>query len=88
VAGRQNLIDLPAIPFGAQTTLGYLQDSNRAEIGPLSVSDAIHGLNVGLLGQFIAGSFPLAGDSHSSKMVVAETTTPSDQSLLANPHHS
>ena len=84
--GAQNVIDLPEIAFGAQTTLGYLSDSNWAG-GTMSVADGTHNANIALLGNYMASSFATASDGHGGTMVAAEAAQP-DQSLLSNPHHA
>ena len=84
--GAQNIIDLPDIAFDAQTTLGYLSDSNWAG-GTLSVADGTHSANIALLGNYMASSFAMASDGHGGTLVAAEASQP-DQSLLSNPHHA
>ena len=84
--GAQNVIDLPDIAFGAQTTLGYLSDSNWAG-GTLSVADGTHNANIALLGNYMASSFAMASDGHGGTLVAAEAAQP-DQSLLSHPHHA
>ena len=84
--GAQNVIDLPDIAFDAQTTLGYLSDSNSAG-GTLSVADGMHSANIALLGNYMASSFAMASDGHGGTLVAAEASQP-DQSLLSNPHHA
>ena len=85
--GGQNVIDLPGIAFDAQTTLGYLPDSNQTR-GTLSIADGIHGANIALLGNYMASSFAMAGDNHGGTMVLAEAAQPSDHSLLSSPQHA
>ena len=84
--GAQNVIDLPEIAFGAQTTLGYLSDSNWAG-GTSSVADGTHNANIALLGNYMASSFATASDGHGGTLVAAEAAQP-DQSLLSHPHHA
>jgi hypothetical protein len=84
--GAQDSIDLPGIAFGPQTTLGYLPNSNQ-QGGTLSLTDGNHGVNIALLGSYLASSFVVAGDGHGGSTVV-ETSQSGDQSLLTNPHHA
>jgi hypothetical protein len=84
--GAQNVIDLPDIAFGAQTTLGYLSDSNWAG-ETMSVANGTHNANIALLGNYMASSFAMASDGHGGTMVAAEAAQP-DQSLLSHPHHA
>ena len=85
--GRQNVIDLPEIAFDAQTTLGYSPNSNLTG-GTLSVAEGAHGVNIALLGSYMASSFAMASDSHGGTMLLAEAAMPNTQSLLSNPHHA
>jgi hypothetical protein len=84
--GAQNTIDLPAIVFGAQTTLGYLSNSNQVG-GTLSLTDGSQLANIALLGNYMASTFAISSDSHGGSMVVAEATQSGDQWLLTPPHH-
>ena len=84
--GAQNVIDLPDIAFGAQTTLGYLSDSDWAG-GTMSVADGTHNANIALLGNYMASSFAMASEGHGGTLVAAEAAQP-DQSLLSSPHHA
>jgi hypothetical protein len=86
VPGAQNVIDLPDIAFGAQTTLGYLSDSHWTG-GKISVADGMQNANIALLGNYMASSFAMASDGHGGTMAAAEAAQP-DQSLLSNPHHA
>ena len=81
----QDVIDLPGIEFGADTTLGYSANSKQTG-GTLSVTDGVHSANIALLGNYMASSFVMEGDSHGGTMVVASQT--GTQSLLASPQHS
>ncbi len=85
--GAQNAIDLPSIAFDAQTTLGYLPNTNQAA-GTLSVTDGSHSANIALLGNYIASSFAVVGDNHGGTMVVSEASQSGTQSLLTNPQHT
>ena len=52
----QNMIDLPGIAFGAQTSLGYSPKSNGSG-GTLSITDGAHAAQIALLGSYMASSF-------------------------------
>jgi len=56
--GAQDIIDLPGIAFDAQTTLGYLPDSNQPG-GPLSLAGGAQSAKIALLGNYMASSFAL-----------------------------
>ena len=65
----QDSIDLPGIPFGVHTTLGYSENSSDTG-GILSVKDATHVAEIALLGIYMATSFvpqPMATGAHSSR---------------------
>jgi hypothetical protein len=83
----QDVIDLPGIAFGADTTLGYLPNS-KGTGGTLSVADGALSAKIALLGNYIASSFALASDNHGGAMVVAEASQIENQSLLTNPKHA
>jgi hypothetical protein len=85
--GAQSTIDLPGIAFGAQTTLGYLPNSNQAG-GTLSLTDGSHSASIALLGQYMASSFALVGDNHGGTMVGVEASQSANHSLLTNPQHT
>ncbi len=84
--GAQNAIDLPAIAFGAQTTLGYSQNSNGTG-GTLTVTNGTQNANIALLGNYMASSFALESDSHGGTLIVAEAQQAANQPLLSTPHH-
>ena len=44
--------------------------------------------NVALLGNYIASAFAEANDGHNGNLLATEASSPSDQSLLSNPHHA
>ena len=82
----QDVIDLPGIEFGADTTLGYSANSKQTG-GTLSVTDGVHSANIALLGSYMASTFVLEGDNHGGTMVVTAASQTGIQSLLANPQH-
>ena len=84
--GAQDVIDLPGIAFDAQTTLGYLADSNQTG-GTLSLTDGAQSAKIALLGNYMASSFAVVSDHHSDSMVT-EASQASNQSLLTNPQHT
>jgi energy-converting hydrogenase Eha subunit B len=78
----QDSIDLPNIPFGVHTTLGYSEDSSDTG-GILSVKNGLHTTSIALLGTYIAGSFVAAADGHGGTLVTE--AQPHEQTLLAHP---
>ena len=84
--GAQDVIDLPGIAFDAQTTLGYLPNSNQTG-GTLSLTDGAQSAKIALLGNYMASSFAVASDNHGGTMVT-EASQASNQSLLTNPQHT
>jgi hypothetical protein len=84
--GAQDVIDLPGIAFDAQTTLGYLPDSNQTG-GTLSLADGAQSAKIALLGNYMASSFAVASDNHGGTMVT-EASQASNQSFLTNPQHT
>ena len=85
--GAQDTIDLPSIAFGPQTTLGYLPNSNQTG-GTLSVTNGSQSASIALLGNYMASSFAVVGDSHGGTMVTADASQSGNQSLLTNPQHA
>jgi len=83
----QDGIDLPGMAFGADTTLGYLPNSNGTG-GTLSVTDGALSAKIALLGNYIASSFALESDNHGGTMVVTESSQVATQMLLTSPHHA
>ncbi len=81
----QDIIDLPGIAFGANTTLGYLPNSNQTG-GTLTLTNATHSANIALLGNYMASSFAIVSDTSGGTMVVTEASPASNQSLLTSPH--
>jgi hypothetical protein len=84
--GAQDIIDLSGIAFDAQTTLGYLPNSNQTG-GTLLLTDGTQSAKIALLGNYLASSFAVASDSHGGTMVT-EVSQAGNQSLLTNPHHT
>jgi hypothetical protein len=84
--GAQDVIDLPGIAFDAQTTLGYLADSNQTG-GTLSLTDGAKSAKIALLGNYMASSFAVASDNHGGTMVT-EASQASNQLFLTNPQHT
>ncbi len=81
----QDIIDLPGIAFGANTTLGYLPNSNQTG-GTLTLTNATHSANIALLGSYMASSFAIVSDTSGGTMVVTEASQAGNQSLLTSPH--
>jgi hypothetical protein len=84
--GAQDVIDLPGIAFDAQTTLGYLPDSDQTG-GTLSLADGAQSAKIALLGNYMASSFAAVGDHHGDT-IVTEAWQASNQSLLTHPQHA
>ena len=81
--GAQNVAELSSVDFGAQSTLGYLPNSNQT--GSTSSSLSSDGsANVALLANYMASSFAMA----SGATAVAEAAQADSQSLLTNPQHT
>ena len=84
--GAQNVIDLPGIAFGPQTTLGYSANSNNSG-GTLSLATGANTANIALLGSYMASSFAMESDNHGGTMVISEASQTANHSVLANPSH-
>ena len=82
-----NHLAAPGIAFGADTTLGYLPNSNQTG-GTLSLTDGTHSANIALLGNYMASSFVMESDNHGGTMVVAEASQTSTQTLLTSSQHA
>jgi hypothetical protein len=83
----QDVIDLPGIAFAANTTLGYLPNSNQTG-GTLSLTDGTNSANIALLGSYMASSFVMESDNHGGTMVVPEASQTSNLSLLTTTQHA
>ena len=82
----RDVIDLPGIAFGTDTTLGYSPERQRHR----RYTDDRGGCpstKIALLGNYMASSFALESDNHGGTMVVTEVAQVANQSLLATPHH-
>ena len=79
-------MDLPGIAFNAQSTLGYLANSNQAGAIP-SIAEGIHNANIALLGNYMASMFAVPSD-HGAITTLAEAAPHNDQSVLSSPHHA
>ena len=84
--GAQNVIDLPGIAFGPQTTLGYSANSNNSG-GTLSLATGANTANIALLGSYMASSFAMESDNHGGTMVISEASQTANHSVLASPSH-
>ena len=78
-------MDLPGPALNAQSTLGYLPNSNQAD-GILPFANG-HNANIALLGNYMASIFTMAGDNHGGATTLG-VAQPNDQSVLSNPHHA
>jgi hypothetical protein len=79
-------MELPAIAFDPQTTLGYLP--NRQSIGGTPpFTDVTNGRNMALLGTYVASSFAIPGDNYGGTML-AGGALESHHSLLTVPQHA
>jgi hypothetical protein len=83
--GAQDAIDLPSIGFGANTTLGYSENSSDNG-GTLSITDGAHAAAIALLGNYIAASFVTAADGHGGTVISEAAQTANQQPLLTQPH--
>jgi hypothetical protein len=85
-AGPQGTLqlDLAAIGFGANTTLGYAANNSNTG-GTLTVSDGTHTASIALLGQYMAASFATASDGHGGTLI-SDPPVAATQTLLAQPH--
>ena len=72
--GAQESIDLPGIPFGVHTTLGYSENSSDTG-GTLSVKDGTHIAKLALLGNYMATSFVTAADGHGGTLITEAAQT-------------
>jgi hypothetical protein len=75
-------IDLSAIGFSANTTLGYSANSDNSG-GTLTVSDGPHARSLALLGQHMASSFVMGSDGHGGTL---NTDPPPNQQHLLTAH--
>ena len=79
----QDGIDLPGIPFGLHTTLGYSENSSDTG-GILSVKEGTHIAKIALLGNYMATSFVATADGHGGTLLTQAPQT-GQQPLLAHP---
>ena len=82
--GAQESIDLPGIPFGLHTTLGYSENSSDTG-GILSVKEGTHIAEIALLGNYMAANFVIAADGHCGTLIT-EAASAISQQLLTAPH--
>jgi len=82
--GAQESIDLPGIPFGVHTTLGYSENSSDTG-GILSVKNGVRIAKLALLGNYMAASFVTAADGHGGTLITEASQT-TQQTLLTKPH--
>jgi autotransporter passenger strand-loop-strand repeat protein len=83
--GAQETIDLPSIPFGLHTTLGYSENSSDTG-GILSVKEGTHIAKIALLGNYMATSFVTAADGHGGTLITEAAQTASQLAPLTTPH--
>jgi hypothetical protein len=83
--GAQESIDLPGIPFGVHTTLGYSENSSQTG-GILSVNDGTHIVKLALPGNYMATSFVTAADGHDGTLITEATQTANQLVPLTTPH--
>jgi hypothetical protein len=81
LAGTDTL-DLRDISFGAATRTSYKGDGSQ---GTLSVTDGIHTANIQLLGNYMASTFAITGDSHGGTAI---EITPQAVVALTQPQHA
>jgi len=80
--GAQESIDLPGLPFGVHTTLGYSENSSHTG-GILSIKDGTLIAKLALLGNYMVTSFVISADGHSGTLVT--DAQQAQQPLLAHP---
>jgi hypothetical protein len=78
-------IDLPGIPFGLHTTLGYSKNSSETG-GMLTVKDGTHIAKLTLLGNYMATSFVTAADGHGGTLITEAAQTANQLVPLTTPH--
>ena len=83
--GAQGQIDLPDISFGADTMLGYSENSDNTG-GILTVGDGNHAASLALMGQYMASSFVAASDGHGGTLITDPPLTP--ETMLGRPQHA
>jgi hypothetical protein len=83
--GAQDGIDLPGIPFGLHTTLGYSENSSDTG-GTLTVKDGSHIAKLALLGNYMATSFVTAADGHGGTLITEAAQTANQLVPLTTPH--
>jgi hypothetical protein len=83
--GAQESIDLPGIPLGVHTTVGYSESSGDTG-GILSVKDGAHIAKLALLGNYMATSFVTAADGHGGTLVTEGAQTANQLVPLTTPH--
>jgi hypothetical protein len=83
--GAQDGIDLPGIPFGLDTTLGYSENSSDTG-GTLTVKDGSHIAKLALLGNYMATSFVTAADGHGGTLITEGPQTANQLVPLTTPH--
>ena len=83
--GAQESIDLPGIPFGRHTTLGYSENSSDTG-GILSVKEGTHIAKLALLGNYMATSFVTAADGHGGTLIPEAAQTANQLVPLTTPH--
>ena len=80
--GGQDQLDLTDITFGANSTLGYSENSNNTG-GSLVVSGGQHTASIALLGSYMASSFAAASDGYGGTIITEAAQTSSQGPLLA-----
>jgi hypothetical protein len=78
-------IDLTTVAFGANTTLGFVENMNNTQ-GVLTVSDGTHTAAITLLGQYTTASFQDESDGGSGTLVAMASTTHLSAILAAAQH--
>jgi autotransporter passenger strand-loop-strand repeat protein len=81
----QDAIDFADIGFGANSTLGYAENSDHSG-GTLSVGDGAHMANIALLGSYMASTFAAASDGHGGTLISEATQTSTQTPIVTQPH--
>jgi hypothetical protein len=83
--GGQDALVLSDMTFGANTTLGYSENSTNTG-GTLTVSDGTQTAKIALLGNYMASSFVAAGDGHGGTLITEAAQSASHHASLSTPH--
>ena len=83
--GAQKSMDFPST-FGAQTMLGYSEDSSNPGGNVAAAADGDYAATIALLGNYMAGSFATTVGDHRGTLILG-TPQAEQQPLLTHPPH-